>query len=308
MITSSIRCPQEEDYYALAGIFRSTQTFYGTGGTGKNARNASALLPLPAPTEQLASAGAPPEVPVEMAKHKVGKKKKQQQPAATQAAAAPGGGAVMGVEEGQPANCRLLVRGEIAQPEGAVPRGLLTVLSNADTPQISPGSSGRLELAEWLTAPTNPLTARVAVNRIWSSLFGQGLVRTADNFGATGEKATNPELLDTLAAQFMRDGWSIKKMIRSLVLSRTYQLSSAPDARANEIDPDNHLLWRASPRRLDAEAIRDALLTASGQLQTQPPHGSAVEVAGDGLIGKGALQPERFSQITANYRSVYLPV
>jgi cytochrome c553 len=298
--------PQKE-YYALAGIFRSTQTFYGTGGTGKQNRNASALVPLPAATEQLASAETPPEVPVAMPTHKAGKKKKQQQPAATQVAAAAGGGAVMGVEDGQPANCRLLVRGEIAQPADPVPRGMLTVLTNGDAPAITSGS-GRLELAQWLTSPTNPLTARVAVNRIWSDLFGQGVVRTADNFGATGEKASNPELLDTLAVQFVRDGWSIKKMVRSLVLSRTYQLSSAPDSHANEVDPDNHLLWRASPRRLDAEAIRDALLAASGQLQIQPPHGSAVEVAGDGLIGKGALQPERFSQITANYRSVYLPV
>jgi hypothetical protein len=145
------------------------------------------------------------------------------------------------------------------------------------------------------------------VNRIWADLFGQGLVRTADNFGATGEKPSNPELLDTLAVQFMHDGWSVKKLIRSLVLSHTYQLSSAPDSQANEVDPDNRLLWRMSPRRLDAEAIRDALLMASGQLQLHPPQGSAVAVAGDGYVGKN-LQPERFSQITANYRSVYLPV
>jgi hypothetical protein len=181
------------------------------------------------------------------------------------------------------------------------------VLTNGDAPSIPGTASGRLELAQWLTSPTNPLTARVAVNRIWSYLFGQGLVRTADNFGATGEKPSNPELLDTLAAQFTRDGWSVKKAVRSLVLSHTYQLGSAHDSAASEIDPDNRLLWRASPRRLDAEAIRDALLTASGQLQLQPPHGSAVANAGGGYVGKG-LSPERFTQITADYRSVYLPV
>lgn len=301
--------PQKE-YYAMAGIFRSTETFYGTGGTGKAARNASTLLRLPDPAEQMTSASEAPPAAQEMPKKKGGKKKKQQQQQSqpgTAAVVLATGGEVMGVEDGAPANCRLLVRGEIAQPSDPVPRGMLTLLSSGDAPTITSAGSGRLDLAQWLTAPTNPLTARVAVNRIWSHLFGEGLVRTADNFGATGEKPSDPELLDALAVQFMRDGWSVKHMVRSLVLSHTYQLSSVPDAHANEVDPDNRLLWRASPRRLDAEAIRDALLTASGQLQFQPPHGSAVSVAGDGYIGKG-FQPERFSQISANYRSVYLPV
>jgi hypothetical protein len=233
------------------------------------------------------------------------KKKKKQQPGPVATGAT--GGEVMGVLDGHTTNCRVLVRGEVAQPGDIVPRGMLTVLSSGDTPTITSERSGRLELAEWLTSPTNPLTARVAVNRVWSSLFGQGLVRTADNFGATGEKPSNPELLDALAIQFIQDGWSLKKLGRSLVLSHTYQLSSVHDSHANEVDPDNRLLWRASPRRLDAEAIRDALLSASGQLQFQPPNGSAVAVAGSGFIGKG-LQPERFTQLTANYRSVYLPV
>jgi hypothetical protein len=299
--------PQKE-YYAMAGIFLSTQTFYGTGGGGgggKN-RNASALLRLPDPNESPESASAAPPAPPEMPKRK-GKGKKKGPQAGPAMVAAPAGGEVMGVEDGAPTDCRMLVRGEITQPGDWVPRGMLTVLSSGDAPKVSAGRSGRLDLAQWLTASSNPLTARVAVNRIWSHLFGQGLVRTADNFGATGEKPSNPELLDTLAVEFMRDGWSVKQLIRSLVLSHTYQLSSAPDSRSGEIDPDNRLLWRASPRRLDAEAIRDALLTASGQLQIQPPRGSAVSVAGDGYVGK-SLQPERFSEMTANYRSVYLPV
>jgi cytochrome c553 len=297
--------PQKE-YYALAGIFRSTQTFYGTGGTGTKNRNASPLLPLPDPATSLTSAPVAAVTPVEMPR-KGGKKKKKQQDAAAVAAGEPAGGEVMGVEDGAPVNCRVLVRGEIAQPADAVPRGFLTVLSTGDAPAITSEHSGRLELAQWLTAPENPLTARVAANRIWSHLFGQGLVRTADNFGATGEKPSNPELLDALAVQFVRDGWSVKKMVRSLVLSHTYQLGSAPDARGSEVDPDNHLLWRMAPRRLDAEAIRDAMLTASGQLEFKPPRGSAVAIVGDKNIGKN-LPPERFSQITASYRSVYLPV
>jgi hypothetical protein len=114
-------------------------------------------------------------------------------------------------------------------------------------------------------------------------------------------------LLDTLAVQFMRDGWSVKKLVRSLVLSRSYQLSSALDAKANEADPDNRLLWHAAPRRLDAEAIRDAMLSASGQIDLQPPHGSVVASAGDGYIGRG-IRPEQFANATAKYRSVYLPI
>ncbi|HSI14481.1 MAG TPA: PSD1 and planctomycete cytochrome C domain-containing protein [Chthoniobacter sp.] len=300
--------PQKE-YYAMAGIFRSTQTYYGTGGTGVKNRNASALIPLPPATEQLVADSAAPAVPVAMPNRKENSKKKKKKggPAPTAAVTVATGGAVMGVQDGRTTNSRLLVRGEVAQPGEMVPRGMLTVLSTDDAPKITSNGSGRLELAQWLTSSANPLTARVEVNRIWSYLFGQGLVRTGDNFGATGEKPSNPELLDALAVQFMRDGWSVKKMVRSLVMSHTYQLSSAHDSAENEKDTDNRLLWRASPRRLDAEAIRDALLTASGQLQVQPPRGSAVANAGAGFVGKG-LSPERFSQVTANYRSVYLPV
>lgn len=301
--------PQKE-YYAMAGIFRSTQTFYGTGGTGVKNRNSSSLIPLPPANEPLVAGNAAPAVPVEMPNRKENPKKKKKKGGLAPAVAVTvaTGGEVMGVQDGQAANCHLLVRGEVAQPGEIVPRGMLTVLSTGETPAITnSSSSGRLELAQWLTSPANPLTARVEVNRIWSYLFGQGLVRTGDNFGATGEKPSNPELLDALAVQFMRDGWSVKKMVRSLVLSHTYQLSSAHDSAANEKDPDNRLLWRASPRRLDAEAIRDALLTASGQLQTQPPRGSVVANIGGRFVGKN-LAPERFTQVTADYRSVYLPV
>jgi hypothetical protein len=337
--------PQKE-YYALAGIFRSTETYFGTAGTGsaklaqKN-KNGTALLPLPgtegtvAPAPAVVAASAPsndsqkaidallakdPKRAARFAslsaekkaqllqKFKGGKRKgKGAAMEDVKPAVSPGAPKVMGVQEARPTDCRLLVRGELSQPGDSVPRGFLTVLSEGGAPTIPAQASGRLELAQWLTSPTNPLTARVAVNRVWMQLFGDGLVRTADNFGATGEKPSNPELLDTLAVQFMRDGWSVKKLIRSLVLSRTYQLSSATNAKANEIDPDNRLLWRASPRRLNAEAIRDAMLAASGQLELAPFHGSVVANAGDGYIGKG-LRPETFSNVTGNYRSVYLPI
>jgi hypothetical protein len=213
----------------------------------------------------------------------------------------------MGVHDGRAVQSRLLVRGEVSQPGDSIPRGFVTVLSSGQPPQMPDNASGRTELAAWLTSEQNPLTARVEVNRIWLHLFGQGLVRTPDNFGSTGERPSHPELLDTLAVQFMHDDWSVKKMVRSLMLSRTYQLANVPDAKGDEIDPGNRLLWQASQRRLDAEAIRDAILAASGLLDLKRPNGSAVSLVGDAYVGK-AVKPERFTEIQANYRSVYLPI
>src|SRR5262249_57960434 len=135
------------------------------------------------------------------------------------------------------------------------------------SPQISSSKeSGRRELAAWLASPDNPLTARVMVNRIWHHLFGAGLVRTVDNFGTVGERPSHPELLDYLALRFVRDGWSVKKMIRLLVLSRAYQMSSVGRAGASAVDPENRLLSHMNRRRLDAECLRDAMLCVSGRL------------------------------------------
>jgi cytochrome c553 len=221
--------------------------------------------------------------------------------------AAGGDALCMGVKEALPFNCRLLIRGEISQPGEPVPRGFVTILAGSGTPELPSKASGRLELVDWLTSEQNPLTARVAVNRLWQHLFGQGLVRTPDNLGASGETPSHPELLDALAVQFMSEGWSVKKLIRSLMLSRTYQLANAPDAKGQELDPDNRLLWQASQRRLDAEAIRDAMLSASGQLDLTRPKGSVVGNVGDAYIGKG-VRPETFTDVKAQYRSVYLPI
>jgi hypothetical protein len=127
-------------------------------------------------------------------------------------------------------------------------------------------SSGRLELARWIASPNNPLTARVYVNRVWHYLFGVGLVRTVDNFGTTGELPSHPELLDALAARFVDDGWSTKRLIRELVLSHAYRMSSDVDDEAATTDPENRLLARMNLRRLDAESLRDAMLKAAGTL------------------------------------------
>ena len=156
----------------------------------------------------------------------------------------------------------LLVRGNHRNLGEVVPRAFLTAVDNRRYPE--PGLV-RLHLAEAVTAPDNPLTARVAVNRVWRYLFGYGIVRTVDNFGRLGDPPSHPELLDDLAAGFVGDGWSIKRLVRRLVLSRAYRMSSQASALAAEIDPSNRLLQHANLRRLDAEAIRDAMLSISGR-------------------------------------------
>ena len=156
----------------------------------------------------------------------------------------------------------LLVRGNHRNLGEVVPRGFLTALDNRQYPE--PGLV-RLHLAEAVTAPDNPLTARVAVNRVWRYLLGYGIVRTVDNFGRLGDPPSHPELLDYLAAGFVDDGYSMKRLVRRLVLSRTYRMSSQASARAAEFDPSNRLLQHANLRRLDAEAIRDAMVSISGR-------------------------------------------
>jgi hypothetical protein len=167
-----------------------------------------------------------------------------------------------------------------------------------------------LELAQWLTSPNNPLTPRVIVNRVWQHLFGEGIVSTVDNFGLTGDRPSHPELLDYLARQFIRDGWSIKKLVRTIVLSRAYRLSSEAPENYREIDPANRLVWRHSPRRLEAEEIRDAMLASAGRLELKPPSGSPamdlrmIEMPDNGPEAR-AINEKADASV---YRSVYLPL
>ena len=171
----------------------------------------------------------------------------------------------------QPSDMPIYIRGNPYSPGAVVPRGTIQVASWEKLPEIPTGESGRRQLADWLADRRNPLTARVMVNRIWQKLFGEGIVRSVDYFGTRGETPSHPKLLDHLATRFMQSGqhgWSQKQLIRSLVLSRTYRLSSTNDATAMQVDPDNRLLWRMNRGRLDAEAIRDSLLAVSGELIT----------------------------------------
>jgi uncharacterized coiled-coil protein SlyX len=171
------------------------------------------------------------------------------------------------VAEGKPQNSPIHLRGEPTRPGPEQPRRFLEILGGE---RISPDTtgSGRLQLADWLVSRSNPLTARVLVNRIWQHHFGKGLVSTPSDFGLRGSAPTHPELLDYLASRFKADGWSIKKMHRLMVLSRAYQMSSADRDDGLAVDPQNDLLWRMDCHRLDAECIRDAILAVSGQLDS----------------------------------------
>jgi hypothetical protein len=184
------------------------------------------------------------------------------------------------VEGKSPTNMRVLIRGNPETPGDEVPHRFLSVLGGEEHP-FSHGS-GRRELAQDIASPANPLTSRVLVNRVWQHHFGRGLVGTASNFGALGERPTHPELLDWLASRFVRGGWSLKRLHREIVLSATYRQSSRFDARAHEIDPSNTLIWRMNRRRLEVEAWRDAMLAVSGQLDLALGGPStALDVAGN---------------------------
>ena len=167
---------------------------------------------------------------------------------------------------GEIGDTEIRVRGIARNLGPKVPRGFLAVAHHGEAPRFRPDESGRRELADWIASERNPLTARVTVNRVWAWLLGEGLVRSVDNFGTTGETPTHPELLDHLALRFTAGGWSVKTLVREIMLSRVYQLSSLPGAGVAERDPDNRLLSHAKRRRLEAEEIRDALLLAAGRL------------------------------------------
>ncbi len=199
------------------------------------------------------------------------------------------------------------VRGEKGKNGDTPPRGFLSCVELPDEFSIPDEQSGRLQLAQWVTHTDHPLTSRVMVNRVWQHLFGTGLVESVNNFGRSGNEPTHPLLLDWLAHRFVHHHrWSVKSLIREIVLSQTYQMSSANNEEGWRQDPSNRLLWRANRRRLEAEAIRDAMLVASNQLQSERPVGSLVQQVGEGEVGRNIdTQPleEPFP-----HRSVYLPI
>jgi hypothetical protein len=318
------------DYYALAGIFLSTETRYGTyRGPGNN--NPSSLIPLPAgahvpdgPTmaratrEQLERAraqverqseGGKPGDPQAKQRMRVANEQREildellarfdesGRPLASNRMA-------MGVVEGRVRDAPVLERGELDKAGASVERGFLQVIGALDAAAIGK-QSGRKELADWIASSENPLTARVWANRVWLHLFGQGLVRTADNFGASGQRPVNQPLLDFLATELVAQGWSTKKLVREIVLSHAYRLAARNETSNLAADPENLTLWRMPERRLEAEAIRDAMLAAAGTLDPTPPIGSPV-----GTLEGATRREELLAPILADtpVRSVYLPI
>ncbi len=262
------------DYYALAGIFRSTEPFKD------ESRNSSMWWEFPL----FQPPGEKPFV-------------------------------VMAPQETTPRDLRVHLRGNRFTLGPLVPRGFLQVVS-PESPTIAPSRSGRLELARWIANPSNPLTARVMVNRVWQHHFGRGLVATSDNFGARGERPTHPELLDYLAAEFVRNGWSIKKLHRQIMLSSTYREQSQRSDTAHENDSENRWLSHVAVRRLSAEELRDAILAVSGQLDRSPGTTEAADILwkeAEILDEKRGFAPNRLKGDHPFYsefrkRSIYLPV
>ena len=218
----------------------------------------------------------------------------------------------LSMQDGTPIDEHIFVRGNHKTPGSLAPRGILHAMDDGASRKepANRTGSGRLQLAERIISQQNPLTARVAVNRIWHHLFGRGIVGSVDNFGFLGEKPTHPELLDYLAHEFMDDGWSTKRMIRRLVLSQTYQMSSRANSPAEKIelvDAENLLLHRARVRRLEGEAIRDSILTVSGQLD-QTQFGSPVPIhLTSFMTGRG--RPKESGPLDGNRRrSIYVEV
>ena len=276
------------DYYALAGIFRSTKSLLPNNVSDfvtaplRVGYDQSAMKVWVARDMELEQqiAALKPALPRDSlsqhlkaleATHIEHRKSKPVQPTA-----------MCVRDEETPSDWHVHLRGEIRNLGAMVPRGFLSVATPVTRSSMvstsgALSSSGRLELAEWVASPSNPLTARVYVNRVWMHVMGEGIVRTPDNFGETGERPTHPELLDYLADSFVtEDAWSTKKLVRRLCLTSAFRMVSHVSRESAKIDPENRSLSRGFRRRLDAESIRDALLQISGSLDLSLQSGCTI--------------------------------
>ncbi|MFN9035962.1 MAG: DUF1549 and DUF1553 domain-containing protein, partial [Planctomyces sp.] len=280
------------DYYALAGIFYSTRTM-------QNRDFVSKWMERPLPSRDVTERRREQQQRIDAVRSEL-----EQLTAAGQkdlAAARqadleklqkemPQYAMVMAAEEGERCNLPVHLRGNHLKPgPDLIPRGMPAILTEvAPADSISGNESGRLHLARWLVSPQQPLTARVMVNRLWMWHFGRALMRSPSNWGLQAEVPSHPELLDWLARELMRSGWSLKSMHRLVLSSRTWQMSSVQRADYQERDPENRLLWRQNRRRLEAEEVRDAVLFIGGGLDRTP----------GGMAGS----------VDAPRRAIYLPI
>ncbi len=336
------------DYYALIGIFKSTETRFGTWVDSEN-NNGGKLIRLPDIPGQETPNKALSKEEVEKLNARLAQLAAEEKAAQQRSEQARREGRdaqidfnkalgealriywtrgpivgkletvdnegralplCMGVlEAGKMVNSPRYERGEISHPGETVPRAIPAIFGIPSEGPVPENTSGRLQLAKWITDPQHPLTARVFANRAWTQLFGAGLVETVDDFGRTGATPSHPELLDYLAQRFVENGWSVKTLLREIVLSRTYRQASTHREEAFAKDPDNRLLWRFSKRRLDAEALRDAMLSASGELDLSPRSGSLVSELDSQSVGMIGFNKKIPADLDGSFhRSVYLPV
>ena len=309
---------KQTDYYALAGIFLSSKTWFAVGDQPDMGKKSAAMNRVPLSIERESLEGRALSNGVSALKSTAGKEVTVTGRSEKTGMVEGNGDDVltadkrtsakisidmrtcMGAGEADVVHCALRERGDIELVGPLVRRGALAIPGMPLLSQVGEKESGRLQLAAWLTSPSNPLTARVLVNRVWAHLFGRGIVNSPDDFGFMGDAPSHPELLDHLASRFMREGWSMKKLIRALVLSHTYRTSSRGDAAKQKTDPANKLFWRMNWKRLEAEALRDAWLQLGGQLRLERPIGPQV-----GMLGRDATP---LLGISSPFRSIYLPV
>jgi hypothetical protein len=321
----------QRDYYALAGIFRSTRTMetlktiarwnenviatpeqsqaleeHKRQAAEKNqaiaAKVAEATKALNLPEGEAVPKDVEAKFPAEVREElkRLREELKQFEEAEPVLPTA------MGVVDGEVADTAIHLRGSHLTLGEVIPRGFPAVIAGEDQPELPESESGRLQLARWLADPAHPLTARVMVNRIWRWHFGDGLVDTVDNFGRQGARPSHPELLDWLAVRFVEEGWSIKSMHRLIMLSDAWQRSSGFDSRNAGIDPENRFYWRRDVERLEAEAIRDALLAVSGTLD--PAMGGSLLTVKNREFLFNHTSQDHSSYSDIRRRSLYVPV
>ncbi len=275
------------DYYAIAGVFNNTSTND---------------IPLASPEVIAAFDSAKKAVKEQEQKLKAAEKDKldttelKAELERLRKAVPPAIPRAHGLADSGNKDMPVAIRGDLRKPGENAPRRFLQIVAGENAPLFTEGS-GRRQLADAVADPANPLTARVIVNRVWKHHFGNALARTPSNFGVIGDKPTHPELLDWLAATFVEQGWSLKKLHRTILLSATWQMTSRYNAASFAADGDNRLLWRMNPRNAEVESWRDSLLSVTGELDLTlggPPTDRILETNRRTLYGTVSRNGDRF--------------